>query len=714
MIAEKILAQAARHVTDIATDRHSGAVLADQPGLPVEIRDALITTPGIADLLAPPPPEPDAATAADILADEGVTVVYVTDAVTAGDMVLALCLSAMANRLPIGVDIETAALSAYRTTQRRVALTKTGRRAARQKPLGDEEAPLDPHRSRPRLFQAYAGGDKAVVFDLDRIDPEILRPLTEYPWTAANAKFEAAHLSHAGFPVSAEMGDCLSLMWHIDGGRWAKSQSRSLARAVALCYGVIVPKALGASDWSASALSPEQIVYAALDAVLAHRLHDDIWHQLSPGQQQSQQACDAAIHAVACAELQGIAIDETWHRALITEWQEQKAQLEARLLVETGGHPLKTPAQIAAWIALHLEPDALESWPRTDSGQIKTDKLAMLRARQIPGIATALELKRYDKMLSSFGQSLLDKRNPVTGKLHTSFRLPGAKTGRLASTSPNLQQMPKRTEKAFRRSFVADPGCVLLACDFSQMELRAAALLSQDSTMLGVYERGDDLHMMTAQSLSGRMDLTADSPERTIAKAANFGLLFGTGAARFADMAFAGYGVDMSIEEAAGHRDGFFSTYPGLRAWQGWQAASARKQGYTETVLGRRWYWAWERFAVDEYDDRAEPDGFRYTLALNMPVQGSCSEIVMLSLAWVADAIAPYGALIILQVHDELVVQCPDDPAIIRAVSDLVTANMADAFLAVFPTAPVTDIVDVKIGYNWGEMVAPAIQPVED
>lgn len=686
------LISAAKYSQNLVVDRETGLLLPDlNPDLPADLAREMAAAPIV-------PPKAEAGpTAAELLAEAGVEVIHVTDPDAARGVVLRLCLDAVQFETMIGVDIETEALPEFHVMTRTIRITKTGKVAARQPILGDEAAPLDPHRSRPRLFQAYAGGDFVAVFDLRRIPFDVFRELAGHDWVAANAKFEAAHLVNAGFPLPENWADCLSMLWQIFGNRWANG-AKSLERAADLAFGITLPKKLGASDWAADDLSREQIEYAALDAVLAQQLRANLLPGLDAGQQQAQEMADSAIEAVARAELAGIGFDVETHRARIADWNIRKAEIEKRVLAATGGRPLGTAAEITRWLTEHLDPERLEEWPSTKTGRIATDRAALLRAVDISGIKEKLELTRVDKMLSSFGETLIDKLNPVTGRLHTSFRLPGAKTGRLASSDPNLQQAPKRTEKAFRDAFIAKPGHVLLRLDYSQMELRTAAEVSGDEAMRGVYARGEDLHRKTAQALSGLED--PSDADRSLAKACNFGLLFGSGARTFAQQAFVGYGLDLDLDEAGVYRDAFFDTYPGFRDWQLEQARVSRQDGYAKTLGGRKWFWHWEH-----HEDNPEPDGFRFTLSLNVPIQGTCAEIVQIALGWVEPAVGEYGAQLLLQVHDELVIECPEDPETVRAVARIAKVKMAKAMLLMLPGSTRHGLVDCEVGRTWGSGV---------
>jgi len=555
---EHLLKACARHTDAIVLDRGTGRLAPHQPDLPTDLHDALrALEPAVLPLLYPQV-NTDAQTSVELLAELGEQMEFVTDPERAKGVVLAVCLDAIRYACPIGIDMETVPLDEYRSPRLSVKITKTGARAVRQTPPADEAAALDPHRSRPRLVQLHAGGGVTYVIDMDHVPADVLRPLADHALVAANAKFEIKHwLFNLNLPSPLDWHDCLTPMWLLHGSRWSNSD-KTLATATKIVTGIVLPKGLGASDWSGD-LSEEQIAYAALDALAAHNLHQHMINDLDDDETYVLALDDAVLEPIARAEHMGITLDVDAHQALIAQWRANETELTAQIIEETGGIDLQTPAQVSEYLTQTLAPDRLDKWPTTPSGSnLSTRKADLSRALDIAGIKPLLKRNALRKLLSTFAEAALNNVNAVTGRVHTSFRAPGAKTGRLSSAKPNLQQIPKRASKEARSSFVASEGKVLLALDFSQMELRAAAELSGDQNMRRVYANGEDLHSVTAMAVAGN----TEKDSRTLAKAINFGLLFGAGAATFAAATWAGWGIDLAEDDAARHRDVFFDTYP--------------------------------------------------------------------------------------------------------------------------------------------------------
>ena len=501
-------------------------------------------------------------------------------------------------------------------------------------------------------------------------------------------------------PRGAGQHDCLTGLW-LTHGRAFSGSDRTLGTATKLVTGIDLPKGLGASDWSGD-LSEEQIAYAALDALAARDIYQHTQDDLDADGRYVLALDDVVLEPIARAEHAGITLDVDAHQKLIAQWHATEAALTAQIVTLTGGTALATPRAVAAYLEQTLALDRLENWPLTASGtNLSTAKAHISRATDIPGIKELIDRTGVRKLLSNFAEAALANVNSVTGRVHTSFRCPGAKTGRMSSSRPNLQQIPKRQSKDARKSFVAAPGKVLVALDFSQMELRAASELSGDAAMKGVYDRGEDLHSTTAMAIAGN----TDKDSRTLAKAINFGLLFGAGSATFAAATWAGWGIDLPVADAERHRETFFLTYAQFRQYQLDVTRDAEQRGYARTVCGRKWRWQWESMVQNDYT--GEWSGFRYTLALNLPIQGSCAEVVKLAIANVEPAVRKhYGGQLILQVHDELIIEVDDDAEVVRSVIRLARAKMSAAFLEVFPNSTRHELVDAEVGRSWGSMTA--------
>jgi len=301
---------------------------------------------------------------------------------------------------------------------------------------------------------------------------------------------------------------------------------------------------------------------------------------------------------------------------------------------------------------------------------------ATLAGLDHPLAATLRDHRAAAKLVGTYGRSWLEHVAP-DGRVYAGWKQIGAeRTGRMSCKEPNLQQLPR--DPRYRKCFIASPRRVLVKADYSQIELRLAAKISGDAVMLAAYREGKDLHAETAKAVLGKAEVT--KADRQLAKALNFGLLYGMGAKGFAEYAKNQYGVALTTAQATHHRDKFFRTYPGLKRWH--QRSTRDTPINTFTVLGRR------RKAVD-----------KFTQQLNSPVQGSGGDGVKAALAllWEHRPDCP-GAFPVLAVHDEIVVECDADKA--DTAKAWLTAAMVDAMGPFADPVPV--VVDVNVGTTWG------------
>jgi len=289
------------------------------------------------------------------------------------------------------------------------------------------------------------------------------------------------------------------------------------------------------------------------------------------------------------------------------------------------------------------------------------------------------------KLKSTYVDALPALVDPTTGRVHTSFNQTVAATGRLSSSDPNLQNIPIRSEEGrrIRTAFIAAPGHVLVSADYSQIELRVLAHLSEDQALIEAFRSGEDIHARTAA------EVFADRPAadgRRLAKVMNYGIVYGMGAARAARE------LGVSPAEAAAYITRYLGRYPGVRAFIETTVAGARARGYVTTVLGRRRYLpelAAPDHAVRQFAERA---------ATNTPIQGSAADLIKLAMLEVHHRLAAdgAGARMLLQVHDELVLEVPAGR--LAAVEGAVR----DAMEHVFPLRVPLE-VDVRHGANWTE-----------
>jgi DNA polymerase-1 len=311
---------------------------------------------------------------------------------------------------------------------------------------------------------------------------------------------------------------------------------------------------------------------------------------------------------------------------------------------------------------------------------------------QHPVIELILEQRELAKLKSTYVDALPQLVNESTGRVHTSYNQTGTVTGRISSSDPNLQNIPIRTElgREVRRAFVAEEGAVLLAADYSQVELRVLAHISQDPAMLATFARDEDIHASTAAFLFDVPLDKVDREMRRVAKSINFGISYG----------MSGYGMawrtGLSQKEADRFIKEYFTKYARVKAYLDETKRKARDVGYVETLLGRRRYFPELRSGSRAHRNvRASAQ----RMAINAPIQGSAADIIKIAMIRLHRALKERGLKsgMTLQVHDELVLEVPQDE--LEVVAPLVKSIMEGAFQLDAPLK-----VDMKVGRNWLEM----------
>ena len=598
---------------------------------------------------------PAGLSAQERLAVEGLRVSYITTAAAAQEAVAELLKASP----PLGLDIETARLPRFRS---------------------HSQAGLQPQLSQIRLVQLFGGGPTVYVFDLFQLASlEALAPMWGLPLVAHNALFELKHLRHAGVSLEQPL-ECTMLQHNALAGGLS-----SLAALAEEHLGWPLAKEQQTSDWAAPELSAEQLAYAAVDAVVAYHLHRKLAPRLEArrGVRVYQLMRDAQL-AIARLELAGCHFDVAAHARLLERYDQQQTTAAARLAEQLGpGVSPSSGKQISAWFEANLPAEALASWTRTAGGLLETTAEALGNCPH-PAAAALLEWKLAQKMITTYGTGYTDHISPATGRIHASFRLGGTNTGRLACQRPNIQNPPR--DPAFRALFSAPPGRVLVVADYSQIELRVAALLARDPVMLEAYEHGRDLHTQTAAAVARVPVEAVTKQQRQLAKAVNFGLLFGQGAKGLAHYAQGSYGVELTEEEAKKARHLFFQTYRGLRRWQQDTVNAAKRTWQARTPAGR---------LRDFPQDQPAP----YTEALNTPVQGGAAEVLQAALSHLERNLRRLDAQLVNCIHDELVVEAAEQEA--AAVQQALEAAMVAGMLELFPTAPTRGLVEAHVGPNW-------------
>jgi DNA polymerase-1 len=484
-----------------------------------------------------------------------------------------------------------------------------------------------------------------------------------------NLQFDLRFLARLGF-TPGRVFDTQLASQVLHAGERAENNAvlrHKLGDVAARELGRQLDKAEQKSDWSHPTLTPEQLAYAAADAAVLVPLAESLRARL------------AAADLARTAELEMRALPGvTWAapvRLNSAAWvaiADAAAAEQARLAGEMdalapngtslfGGRNWNSPDQVrAAFTGLGVTLDSTDD-----------DALAAL---DHPLAALLRDYRAAAKRAGTYGRKWLDKHLGADGRVMPSWNQLGAEySGRMSCSDPNLQNVPRSAD--YRRCFVAGPGNVLVKADYSQIELRIAAKLTGERRMLDAYQTGQDLHSLTAAALLGKPASEVTKADRQLAKAVNFGLLYGQSAKGLRAYALSNYGVSLSADEAARHRETFFRTYPGLRRWH---RSVGDAPTDTRTLGGRR------RVGVARFSEK-----------LNTPVQGTGADGLKAAIAllWERRAECP-GAVAVLFVHDEIVLEVPE------ADADRRRRCMADAVAPLIDTVPVE--VEVSAGRTWG------------
>ncbi|MBP7501926.1 MAG: DNA polymerase I, partial [Aquabacterium sp.] len=421
--------------------------------------------------------------------------------------------------------------------------------------------------------------------------------------------------------------------------------------------------------------------YSCEDSDLTLHVHQTLWPRLQaePALRDIYERFELPTSRVLQRiERNGVLID----KALL---QQQSHELGQRIVAleheahALAGQPfnLGSPKQIGEILFNQLK---LPIVKKTATGAPSTNEEVLEKlAEDYPLPARILEYRGMAKLKSTYTDKLPLMINPATGRVHTNYAQAVAVTGRLSSNEPNLQNIPVRTAEGrrIREAFIAPPGHVIVSADYSQIELRIMAHISQDENLLRAFDQGLDVHRATASEIFGVSPDEVSSEQRRYAKVINFGLIYGMSAFGLAS----NLGIERSA--AAAYIDRYFMRYPGVKRYMDETRAQAKAQGYVETVFGRR-LWLPE---INSPNGPSRAGAER--AAINAPMQGTAADLIKLSMVAVQDALDAQGkaTLMIMQVHDELVFQVPEAerdwvktevPRIMASVADLRVPLLAE------------------------------------
>ncbi len=437
-------------------------------------------------------------------------------------------------------------------------------------------------------------------------------------------------------------------------------------------------------------VDPDRLaLYAAEDADYTLRLFE----QLSPRLVDEElddlfRTLEMPVSAVLLEmERNGIMLDQSFLATLQTRFTEELQGLQQRIH-ELAGEPfnIQSPKQLAVIL---FEKLGLKPRKKTATGY-STDVsvlTALADEHELPDLI--LEYRQVAKLQNTYVEVLPELANPRTGLIHTSYNQAVAATGRLSSSDPNLQNIPIRTPlgRLIRQAFVPrSRDNVFLSADYSQVELRLMAHLAQDPGLMSAFRDGVDVHRRTAALIEGVPEAEVTDGMRSRAKAINFGVIYGMGARALARQ------IKVSTKEATRFIEAYFETYPGVKTFIEETKEKARHDGFVETLLGRR------RLLPDIRSENPPVRAFQERVAVNTPIQGTAADLIKLAMIRVRDALraADSGALLLLQVHDELVLEVPRDT--LPAVRKMVRVGMEGALELSVPL-----VVDMHTGENWSE-----------
>jgi DNA polymerase-1 len=506
-----------------------------------------------------------------------------------------------------------------------------------------------------------------------------------------NVKFDAHVLANQGVRLAGCVHDTLleSYVLEVHERRDLGTLALRHCGWQTIGYDEVTGKGAGRIPFSAVEVA-RATEYAAEDADCTLALHDVLIAKIEKDEKLKfvyEKIELPALPVLFTMERNGVLLDAAKLQAQSHELGREMLAVEQKAY-EAAAQPfnLNSPKQIQEIL---FERQKLPVKKKTPSGQPSTDEdvLAEL-ALDYPLPKLILEYRALSKLKSTYTDKLPKSVFPGTGRVHTTYSQTTAVTGRLASNDPNLQNIPIRTPagRRIREAFVAPPGRKLVSADYSQIELRIMAHLSGDAALRRAFEGGHDVHRATAAEVFGVPLENVTSDERRAAKVINFGLIYG--------MSAFGVAQNLGIERATAQAyiDSYFARYPGVKRYMDETRERARSQGYVETVFGRRLWLPEIRSGSPMRRQAAE------RAAINAPMQGTAADLIKLAMVAVQDFITreKLGSLLIMQVHDELVLEVPDGE--LEAVKDGVRRLMQGV-----AKLEVELIVEVGVGENWDE-----------
>ena len=527
----------------------------------------------------------------------------------------------------------------------------------------------------------------------------ILGPMLADPATlkiGQNIKYDLMVLARHGLPVIG-YDDTMLMSYALDAGTRGGHGMDELSQNHLGHKPVAFKDVCGAGKKQISFASvdlKQATRYAAEDADVTLRLHGHFKPRIAAEHVTRiyEKLDRPLVEVVAGMEAAGVKVDRAVLAGLSRDYGEEIVRLEAQIY-EDAGHPFNL-GSVKQLGEVLFEKLGYAGGKKGKSGSYGTDVdiLERLAAEGAPIAKKMLDWRQLTKLKNTYTDALQTAINPYTGRVHTSFNLAGSSTGRLSSTDPNLQNIPIRTElgRRIRDAFVAEPGHVIIAADYNQIELRLMAHMADEPALQQVYAEDGDVHTLTACEVFGCTPETMTRDHRARAKTINFSIIYGISAF--------GLGGRLGIprDEAGDYINRYFARFPGIRAYMAERGRDAREKGYVETLFGRKCHLP--QITSKNQAERA----FAERAAVNAPVQGTAADIIKRAMIRMPGALAVAGLVgtrMLLQVHDELVFEAAQDEA--ERASQVICQTMSQAAQP-WLDLKVTLGVEVGLGTSWG------------
>ncbi len=563
--------------------------------------------------------------------------------------------------------------------------------------LDTEATNFDPFTAKLLLLQ-IATKDKAYVINTMKTNIALLKTVLEAERPlkiAQNAKFDYAMLKKQADITLGNIFDTMLAERIITCGVSREISLKTLAEKY---LNLKLDKTVRESFYAAGSpttrgkFTKEQLDYAARDVLVLHEIFQKQYKQLK---EEDLVGCAklefAVVPVVAEMELYGSLIDQKKWRAHISDLEKKrdiiKKEIQEEIRHLSQYSQVDLFGNVSDTVNLDSPIQVLQIFRKLGE-ELQNTSEATLQKASHPLAKKLLEYRAYEKMITSFGESILEKIHPVTGRLHPDFIQIGADTGRFACNNPNLQQIP--ADSGFRSCFIALPGYKLVTADYSQIELRIMAEVSEDPVFLEAFQKDLDLHALTASQMFRIPQDQVDKDKRFQAKSINFGLMYGRGAMSLSSQ------IGLSVDESKKLLEVYFATYKRVKRWLDFVGREAVRTGAVRTLGGRR-----RMFTMPSGDD---PDYNRLIAAIdrqgkNMPIQGTSADITKYALVYIYRELQNQNldAHLVLTVHDEIVAEAREDIA--ERVAKIVEEKMVEAGEKLLKKVPVK--VDVHISDCW-------------